>query len=770
MSPSKIRAAVAAALAIPAALAAAPADAQGIATDQQLDQVVITAERLVKKTPAVPATTVTITAEDLRLQNLINPEDALKYVPNTTVRKRYIGDRNALVGGRSFSPLQPPRALVLMDGYLLSNFLGRFDAPRWNMIAPEEMSRVDVIYGPFSALYAGNSIGTTIVVRTRTPDKFTVGARITGFSENFDEYGASKQYGGSQLSAFLGNRFDNGAWFTTTVNRQDSTGHPMQFFTVSANAAGNFPTVTGAATPVTGVIFDTDPNGRRRAVFGPNSGAIDHTRQTIVKLRGGYDAEGWAIDGFLAGWRNESVNRNETYLRDAAGNEVWSGRVSSGGVTFNVPATAFAPFDRKENHLHTGVTLRTQREHGWNASVVASTYRILDDAQRTANAPDPTAVNGAPGTLSLREGTRWNTFEIQGTWTPEDPEAAHRIAVGYHRNAYRLAGPTYALADWRNGDARGALSQDVGGRTQLQAVYVQDTWKLADEWTLTSGIRYEQWRAFDGRQFFSGLTPLAYPGRKVNATSPKLSLAWAPDDRWQLRLSAGRGVRFPTVPELFQGSRLATSIQVAEPNLQPEKSDALDFTVTRRFERGEVRLTAFEDDVKDAVFSQTNIAVTPNVTNIQNIGRVRTRGLETAFRWAPAAIDGLSIEGNAAYANARTIENPAFTPSVGKVWPRVPRLRANLQAAYAVTDRFTASMGARFSGRMYNSLDNSDINPDVYGGVSRAKSLDLRLAYDLGHGLDAAVGVDNLTNEPSYQAHPLQGRTVFAEVRWKGFE
>ena len=130
----------------------------------------------------------------------------------------------------------------------------------------------------------------------------------------------------------------------------------------------------------------------------------------------------------------------------------------------------------------------------------------------------------------------------------------------------------------------------------------------------------------------------------------------------------------------------------------------------------------------------------------------------------------MSIEGNAAYANARTIENPAFTPSVGKVWPRVPRLRANLQAAYAVTDRFTASMGARFSGRMYNSLDNSDINPDVYGGVSRAKSLDLRLAYDLGRGLDAAVGVDNLTNEPSYQAHPLQGRTVFAEIRWKGLE
>ena len=118
-----------------------------------------------------PKTTASQTAEDLRAQNLVNPEDALRYVPNLTIRKRYIGDRNALIGGRSFSTLQAPRGLVFMDGYLLSNFLGRFDAPRWNMIAPEEIDRIDVLYGPYSAIYPGNSIGTTVVVTTRKPDE-----------------------------------------------------------------------------------------------------------------------------------------------------------------------------------------------------------------------------------------------------------------------------------------------------------------------------------------------------------------------------------------------------------------------------------------------------------------------------------------------------------------------------------------------------------------------------------------------------------------------
>ena len=55
-------------------------------------------------------TSATRTAEQLAEQNLVNPEDALRHVPSTTIRKRYPGDRNALVGGRSFGTLQPSRA------------------------------------------------------------------------------------------------------------------------------------------------------------------------------------------------------------------------------------------------------------------------------------------------------------------------------------------------------------------------------------------------------------------------------------------------------------------------------------------------------------------------------------------------------------------------------------------------------------------------------------------------------------------------------------
>lgn len=210
------------------ALTCAAVHAQGVATDATLAPVVVVGQAARNGLPAsLPSTTASKTAEQLREQNLFNPEDALQYVPNTTVRKRYLGDRNALIAGRSFGTLQPSRALVYLDGYLISNFLGRFDAPRWNMISPEAIERVDVLYGPYSALLPGNSIGTTVAVTQHAPQAFKVSGRLIGYRQSFSQYGQKDRYDGGQLSLHLGDRLESGLWYTADLNHQDSTSQPM---------------------------------------------------------------------------------------------------------------------------------------------------------------------------------------------------------------------------------------------------------------------------------------------------------------------------------------------------------------------------------------------------------------------------------------------------------------------------------------------------------------------------------------------------------------
>ncbi|MGQ0528531.1 MAG: TonB-dependent receptor plug domain-containing protein, partial [Panacagrimonas sp.] len=222
-------------------------------------------------TADLPQTSVGVTARELQDRVFVNTEDALKHAPSVTLRKRYIGDRNALIGGRSHNVLQAPRGVVYADGVLLSNFLGRFNAPRWNMVAPEEIARVDVLYGPYSAIYPGNSIGTTVLVTTRDPVQPTLSGRAQFFTQSYSEYGFDKDYGGSQLSLFGGNSWGN--WSGSLgVNQLRSESHPMQYATGTRVAAPS-EAQQASAVDVTGAIADFDPKGAPRLILGPNGGS-----------------------------------------------------------------------------------------------------------------------------------------------------------------------------------------------------------------------------------------------------------------------------------------------------------------------------------------------------------------------------------------------------------------------------------------------------------------------------------------------------------------
>jgi iron complex outermembrane recepter protein len=757
----------------------APALAQGVATEAELTPVLtpvtVTGQRA-RLAPQVPATTASKTAEDLRKQNLFNPEDALQYAPNTTVRKRYLGDRNALIAGRSFGTLQPSRALVYVDGYLTSNFLGRFDAPRWNMISPEAIERVDLLYGPYSALYPGNSIGTTVAVSQSQPKGFELSGRVIANHQSFKQYGQKDNFDGHQVSLHLGQKLESGLWFAGDLNHQDSTSQPMSYYAVSANASGVFPVAPGSATAVTGIVYDTDPKGLKRAVFGTTGEASDHTVQDTLNLRAGYRfTPVIEASGMLSWWHNNTDTSARSFLRDASGAVVNGGVVTDGSNTFNLPWATFAPSARDETHQQLGLTLKTRHAAGWNTSLVVSDYRILDDVNHQSAA---TAANDPKGTATRRDGTGWNTLEVQGVWTPTAGDwtgGAHTVALGMHRNGYKLDNTVDTVNDWRQSE--GTLSQYFRGKTEVLAGYGQDTWRFAPDWRLTAGLRLEQFKARSGEQLAAG-NSVVYPERKLYGTSPKLALAWALQDDLTLKLSAGRGVRFPNVEELYNGTVTALSVTLSDPKLVAERSDAIELSAEQAWERHRLRVSLFQDDVKDAILRQSttdatvckSTAVASSYTCVQNVDRVKTYGVELAWQAQDWLLQGLGIDANFAYAHSKVTANSRDPLMVGKYWLRVPRTRGNVMLSWrpkATNSPWMSSLGFRHEGRAYNDTYNADINPNVYGGVSKVRQLDARLAYTLSRQLELAGGVNNLTDAYAYQAHPYPGRTLFAELRFK---
>ena len=104
---------------------------------------------------------VSLGAEQFEAINALNVEDLMKYAPNFFVRKRFAGDDNAVVALRGANTVQSARTIVMVDGFLVSNFLGnRWDfPPKWNVVGPAEVQQFDIVYGPYSARYNGHSMG-----------------------------------------------------------------------------------------------------------------------------------------------------------------------------------------------------------------------------------------------------------------------------------------------------------------------------------------------------------------------------------------------------------------------------------------------------------------------------------------------------------------------------------------------------------------------------------------------------------------------------------
>ncbi len=103
--------------------------------------------------------------------NAINVEDLMKYAPNFFVRTRYAGDSNGVPGFRGTHSTQSARTLVMVDGLVVSNFLGNSFgfAPKWGVVGPNEVKQFDIVYGPYSARYPGNSMGGIVNITTCDP-------------------------------------------------------------------------------------------------------------------------------------------------------------------------------------------------------------------------------------------------------------------------------------------------------------------------------------------------------------------------------------------------------------------------------------------------------------------------------------------------------------------------------------------------------------------------------------------------------------------------
>ncbi len=750
---------IAIALILPSAAVAQTAEIQPSAVTT-LERVAVVGNRPASMPLEIPTTLLSITGREIEQTiNATDAEDALKYFPSLLVRKRYIGDHDhAVLATRASGTGNSARSLVYADGVLLSNLLGNGASftPRWALVTPEEIERVDVLYGPFSAAYAGNSAGAIVDFVTRMPKAFEAHVKLSGFTQGYRLYGTDSRYSGGQGSASLGSRSGDWSWWLN-VNRLDSQAQPLGFATklVSAGTPG------GAGTAVTGAVTGNNPRNQPWVLLG--STGQTHTVQDHAKLKLAYDIEPTLRVSYTLGyWRNDADRRSETFLRDAAGNPVYSGVVNVDGRSYTLSPADLAPSQADLAHHTHGLSVKSNTRATWDWEFAASRYDYSLDQVRSPTVALPAALNGGAGRITDMHGTGWNTLAAKAIWRPAGVEGEHIVEAGVQRDAFQLRSQVSTTADWLGGSADPALvPATFSGNTTLQSAWAQDAWRFAPDWKAVLGGRLERWQAFNG-----AINGVGLGERSESHVSPKAAVSYQMNSDLTLKASLGRAVRMPTVSELYQGSVAANVVVNNDPNLKPEKSWTSELSAERDIGVGSLRVTAFAERTVDALYSQTNVSVTPNVTNIQNIDAIRTLGTEVALQTSDLGVKGLDLNASLTYADSTIVRNDKNPASVGKRQPRVPLWRATALLSYALDEQWSGSFGARYSGRQYGQLDNSDSNDFAYTGFSRYFVTDVRLRYRANKQWVLSAGVDNLGNAGYWAFHPYPQRTFSLEARY----
>ena len=345
------------------------------------------------------------------------------------------------------------------------------------------------------------------------------------------------------------------------------------------------------------------------------------------------------------------------------------------------------------------------------------------------------------------------------------------LVTGIRMESYELDFNVYDSSNYVAG-SKDSFSAKSGGQTQVFAGFAQLNWQLNERWDAAFGLRYEDFESSNG--YFDTDNPAtpefdltSVPTRSDSKVSPKFSLGFQANTLWKFRYSAAKAYRFPIVEELFSQYEAYNAISVSNPGLKPEDGLHHNLMAERTIDNGYIRVNYFTETISDAIESQSTIL--DGGTSLRTflpIDEIKTSGLEFIVNADDLLINGLDTRFNLVYTDSEIIKN-APDPSIeGNVFPRMPKWRGNLLATYHINSDWDAGINYQYAADSFGRSDNTDIQDNVYGAQDGYSRLGVKSSYRLDNGLALGFGIDNLTNEVAYVAHPWPGRTFYFNLSY----
>ncbi|MBN1780595.1 TonB-dependent receptor [bacterium] len=180
---------------------------------------IITTFKIPQKIKEVPAVIRVITDEQIRNNGYLTLEEALSTLPGMQFRN--INSFNSYVFMRG-APSQNNLILVLIDGIQINelNSGGFYGGAQYNL---SNVERIEIVYGPASALYGTNAISGIINIITKKPEKYS-GLDLNALAGTFNTMHINMGYGYWNSSKKMGFRISGSAKTSEKADLKEKAG------------------------------------------------------------------------------------------------------------------------------------------------------------------------------------------------------------------------------------------------------------------------------------------------------------------------------------------------------------------------------------------------------------------------------------------------------------------------------------------------------------------------------------------------------------------
>ncbi|WP_320045259.1 TonB-dependent receptor [uncultured Desulfobacter sp.] len=654
------------------------------------------------------------------------------------------------------------RALVMVDGLNWYDYGQYYHTGSIPML---DIDKIEVVRGPFSALYGTLAQTGVINYVTKIPYDMEAEASFTYGTDNTQFYKARI----ADRPFMVDGDPENLSW--AEKNLGDKFFYSMSFKYRTTDGYETNPTYKTLSSPVTGALDATIPIAANVATdINPQTGDTRYIVGTQgdnwyedygAFLKTGYEFNenskiwySFNVSQFEYGWSG-----GKSYLRDANGNRITSGDVyiqdgadyyqtSLSDTTFT--ATAY----QKESYVHTlhydysipnkvdinalvGYSDKETQSHS-----VASAYTKIED--------NDMLQADLSATFHMMDDKFLLTMGTQGV--------KETATVTKHN-----------LSNASDADSWESVQTRESGESLTWGTFIQAEYTPIESTTLYIGGRYDHWWATDTE--YSDINGNHESSDDVDdgQFSPKASVVYRLMENGILRASYGKSF---TAPSLYY--RIAsysfdnggqTTYAAGNPDLDPTTNTSWELGTEWEFFNKKVRVKAtyFQNDFDDLIVNATrNYVIDGQSVTIKrrvNAESAKVDGIETAVEF----ILPWDLKGGLHY----THNWSKYTKTEGNGmdgWEvaEVPTDIFNFWLGY-FTDAWDASVNLRYSDSVYD--DRRDPYSDsVYCDYTDSFVVDAQVTFRPTQKMALTLSVDNLFDEAYYEYYEAPGRTVMATI------